>query len=138
MAYETFERSAVTIEEPALTIAPASDGRIALNAAATRLFERAGVKAVKILWDRTICGIALQAAQKGEDNSFSVVFGGRHSQANVTAKTFLRYIGWASPRRQTVRAKWDQQHRILEAELPSRFVGGREQKETKQRAGAGS
>ena len=131
MAYETFERSAVTIEEPALTIAPASDGRMALNAAATRLFEKAGVKAVKILWDKRTCGVALQAAQKGDDNSFSVVFGGRHSQATVTAKTFLRYIGWASGRRQTVRAKWDDEHKILEAKLPPRFVGGREQKDTR-------
>ena len=137
MAYETFERKSVRIEEPAIAIAPMSDGRIALNAAATRLFEEAGIQAVRILWDKSSCGIALQGARKDDENSFSVAFGGRHSQATITPKTFLKYIGWTADRRQTVRAKWDAQQKILEAELPRRFVGMRERKETKGAAKTG-
>jgi hypothetical protein len=87
------------------------------------LFEEAGVHAVKILWDKTKCGIALQAARKDDADSFSVAFGGRHSQASITPKTFLKYIGWTADSRQTVRAKWDAQQKMLEAELPPRFVG---------------
>jgi hypothetical protein len=132
VAYETFERKSVRIEEPAITIASASDGRIALNAAATRLFQQAGVQAVRILWDKTTCGIALQSARKDDENSFSIAFGGRSSQASITPKTFLKYIGWNSDRRQTVRAKWDPQQKMLEATLPSRFVGLREKKEAKR------
>lgn len=123
MAYEMFERKSVRMEDPAITVAPVTDGRIALNAAATRLFEEAGVHAVKILWDKTKCGIALQAARKDDADSFSVAFGGRHSQASITPKTFLKYIGWTADSRQTVRAKWDAQQKMLEAELPPRFVG---------------
>jgi hypothetical protein len=113
------------MEDPAITVAPVTDGRIALNAAATRLFEEAGVHAVKILWDKARCGIALQAARKDDANSFSIAFGGRHSQASITPKTFLKYIGWTADSRQTVRAKWDPQQKTLEAELPPRFVGMR-------------
>ena len=132
MAYETFERRSFRIEEPALTIAPTSDGRIALNAPATRLFKEAGVTAVKILWDKTTCGIALQAAAKGDENSYSVAFGDGHRQATFSPKTFLKYIGWSSEARHTVRAKWDAKKRILEAVLPPRYVRAREQKETKR------
>ncbi|MGC1266360.1 MAG: hypothetical protein WA853_08760 [Candidatus Acidiferrum sp.] len=137
MAYETFERKSVRMEDPAITIAPVTDGRIALNAAATRLLQEAGVHAVKILWDKTKCGIALQAARKDDANSFSIAFGGRHSQASITPKTFLKYIGWTADSRQTVRAKWDAQQKTLEAELPPRFVGMRERKEAKRGTNTG-
>jgi len=81
MAYETFERTAVRVEDP--TVSLTKDGRIALNAAASRLLEKAGAKAVRILWDRTTCGIALQVAQKGDKNGFSVSFNNRsHTEEN--------------------------------------------------------
>lgn len=133
MAYETFERVAVRVEDP--TVSVTKDGRIALNAAASRLFEKAGTKAVRILWDKTTCGIALQAVPKSDKNAFSVSFGGRSH--TITAKRFFDYIGWASDRRQTVPARWDERQKMLEATLPSRFVGKREKKEVKREASTG-
>jgi len=94
------------------------------------------VQAVRILWDKARFGIALQAAQKDYVNSFSIAFGGRHSQASITPKTFLKFIGWASDRCETFRAKWDAQKKILEATLPSGLVGVREKKETKREGNA--
>lgn len=120
MAYETFERKAVRVEDPALTVRP--EGRITFNAAASRLLESAGVKTVRILWDKTTCGVAVQATQKGDSNSYSVAFS-RARSATVTAKLFLQYIGWSSNRRQTVRATWDEQRKMMEAKLPAKFVG---------------
>lgn len=121
MAYKTFERSSVRTEELALTVAPS--GRIFLNAASGRAFEGAGVKAVKLLWDEETCRIALHATKKGDKNAYSIAHGGDSRSSIVTAKAFLRYIGWSSDRRQTVRASWDAQRKMLEAELPARFVG---------------
>jgi hypothetical protein len=135
VSYETFERSSVRIEELALTVAPM--GRIFLNAASSRALEGAGVKAVRILWDKELCRIALQAAKKGDKNAYSIASGGESRSSTVTAKSFLRYIGWSSDRRQTVRAKWDAQQKMLEAELPSRFVKLRGEKQTKPGAGTG-
>jgi hypothetical protein len=120
VAYETFERKSVRVEVPALTVRP--EGRIACNAAASRLLENAGVRTVRILWDKETCGIALQAAHKGDGNSYSVAFS-RSGSATVTAKLFLQYIGWSSTRGQTVPANWDEQRKMLEAKLPARFVG---------------
>ncbi len=127
MAYETFVRRSVRIEEPALAVAP--NGRIALNAAASRLLEKSGVKAVKILWDKTTCGIALQAAHKEDRDSYSLAFGNGYHSATLAAKAFVRHIGWSSKQRQTVPAKWNEQQKMLEARLPHRFVRMREEKD---------
>ncbi len=119
MAYETFERKALRVEEPALTMRP--EGRIAFNAAASRLLENAGVKTVRILWDETTCGLAVQAAPRGDSNSYSVAFS-RSRSATVSAKRFFQYIGWSSADRQTIPAKWDAQRKMMETKLPSKFV----------------
>jgi len=116
MAYEMFERRAVRVESIAIAIDPS--GRIALNAAASRALQGAGVKAVKILWDKETHGIALQAARKDDKNAYSIAFGKGGRSSTVTAKAFVRYIGWTSGRRQTVLAKWNEQQKMLEAELP--------------------
>ena len=135
MAYETFERRSVRVEEPALTVRP--DGRINLNAASSRVLDEAGVKAVRILWDKHTCGIALQAARKGAENAYAIAFGGGSRSSTVTLKAFLQYIGWSSDQRQTVPAKWDEQQRMLEATLPSQFVGLHKEKEIKREAKTG-
>lgn len=120
MAYETFERRAVRVENPALSVRP--EGRIAFNAAASRLLENAGVRTVRILWDKATCGLALQAAPKGDRNSYSIAFS-RSRSATLTAKQFLQYIGWSSAIRQTVPANWDEQRKMMEAKLPPKYVG---------------
>ncbi len=119
MAYETFERSSVRVESPMLSIL--GDGRITLNAAATRLFQGAGVKTVRILWDKNRCGIALQGASKGDKNSYTLSFS-RGRSASISPKAFLTYIGWTSIKHQTVPAKWEPKQKMLEAEIPSKFV----------------
>jgi hypothetical protein len=127
MTYEVFERSVVRVEDPMLSVLP--DGRITLNAAASRLFQGAGVKTVRILWDKRRCGIALQAVSKGEDNSYSLSFS-RGRSASISPKAFLSYIGWSSAKRQTVPAKWEPKQKMLEAELPAKFVKNNERKAT--------
>ncbi len=134
MAYETFERSSFRVEDPTLSILP--DGRIALNAAASRLFQGAGFKAVRILWDKHKCGIALQGVNKGDKNSYSLAFS-RGRSASISPKAFLTYIGWISTKRQTLPARWEPKQKMLEAELPSKFVRNHEQKAMDQETNTG-
>jgi hypothetical protein len=134
VAYETFERSSVRVEDPMLSVRP--DGRITLNAAASRLFQAAGVKAVRILWDKIRCGIALQGVSKGDKNSYTVSFS-RGRSASITPKAFLTYIGWTSTKLQTVPARWEPKQKLLEAELPSKFVRKHEQNGTDREANTG-
>jgi hypothetical protein len=124
VAYETFERRSVRVDNPAITVRP--EGRIAINAAASRLLEKAGVKAVRILWDKATCGLALQATEKGDKIAYSIAFGGGTRSASLTVKSFFHHIGWSSERRQTVPARWNEQKKMLEATLPSRFIRPRE------------
>lgn len=135
MAYETFERRAVRVEEMMMAFDPS--GRIALNAASSRALLQAGVKAVTILWDKDTCGIALQAARKGDMNAYAIAFGGASRSSTVSAKAFLRYIGWSPARRQTVPARWNEQTRMLEATLPSGWVGKSRRKEAKRETNSG-
>lgn len=135
MVYETFERSSVRVEDPALAVGP--DGRLFLNAAATRLFENTGVRAVRILWDKVKFGIALQAANKNDKNSYALAFS-RGRSASVSGKAFFQHIGWSADRRQTVPAKWNEQHKMLEAQLSSDFVGKASKKGTKRKEEPGS
>ena len=123
MAYEVFQRSVARVESPTLSVLP--DGRITLNAAASRLFQGAGVKAVRVLWDKSRCAVALQAVKKGDENSYSVYFS-RGRSASISPKAFLGYIGWSSAARQTVPATWESTRKMLEAELPSKFLKNNE------------
>jgi hypothetical protein len=135
MAYETFERRNVRVEETALAVDPS--GRLALNAASSRALVEARVKAVRILWDKQTCRIALQAARKGDKDAYSIAFGSGSRSSTVTAKAFLRYIGWSADRRQIVPARWNAQQKMLEAELPPGLVKLQEQEQTKPEKGTG-
>ena len=135
MTYKTFERRCVRVED--LTIAIDPKGRLALNAASSRALSGAGIKAVTILWDNKTCGVALQAARKGDMNAYSIAFGSGSRSSTVTAKAFLRYIGWSADRRQIVPAKWNAQQKMLEAKLPPVFVKMREQNQIKPERSAG-
>lgn len=102
-----------------LSILP--DGRIAFNAAATRLLQKEGVKAVTILWDKARCAIALQASEKRDRNAYSIFFN-RGRSATISPKAFLTQIGWSAKTRQTVPTRWNPEAHMIEAELPSESV----------------
>ena len=120
MAYEKFKRTSVRVNEPTLSVALPS-GRIFFNAAACRLLEKAHVRAVVILWDQSTCGIAFQAAQQGDMDSFAITMD--RATAKLGAKSFLKQIGWSFKGRLTVAATWDAHQKMFEVKLPSEFVG---------------
>ena len=122
MAYEIFQRTTTRVADPAVSVLP--DGRITFNAAGSRLFQAQGIKAVKILWDREKCGIALQGVPKGDRNAYSIAFS-RGRSSSISPKAFLSYIGWSAKKRETVSATWDPNQKMMEAQLPSKFVTNR-------------
>jgi hypothetical protein len=119
MAYEMFERSAVRVDTPALSISPS--GRLAINAAACRLLMEARIKTVVILWDEATNRMAIRAAPKGERNSFTITFTGRHS-ASLRAKSFFNHIGWNAPKSETLATTWNAAEKMFEAALPPRYL----------------
>jgi hypothetical protein len=117
MGYEVFKRTSIRTEKPSLALAP--DGRIALNAAATRLVREAGIRSVLLLWDQANQKIALKPAQKGDRNAYSISFTRRDS-GSMRAKAFLSHIGWNAAKRETFSATWNPTERMLEAAISAR------------------
>lgn len=116
MTYEVFKRTGARVEEPTLSIVPG--GRIAINAAATRIVLDAGIKRVLLLWDRTNHRIAIKAAKRGDENAYAVsVAPGSHS-GSIRAKTFLGYIGWNGRKREMIPAVWNDKEQMFEATVP--------------------
>jgi hypothetical protein len=116
MAYEVFKRSGARVESPTLSIVP--EGRIAINAAAARIFVSLGIKSVLLLWDRASHKLAIKAAHKGDKNAYAVSIAPASHSGSLRAKSFLRYIGWHAPMREMISATWNEKEKMLEATLP--------------------
>lgn len=117
MPYEVYQRSDFRVEQPTLSLVPG--GRIALNAPATRAMALAGVKSVLLLWDSRNRKIAIKAAPSGDKNAYALAYSGdKRSSSLIRAKSFLRFVGWNSGKRQRLPATWDPKSRMLEATLP--------------------
>lgn len=123
MAYEVFERVAVRVDDPVLSIAP--QGTIVFNAAACRILVDAKVKYALVLWDRTANKMAIQAVRKGEKNAFTISFNGGQHSASMRARLFLQHIGWNLTKRQSLVTTWNPSALMFEVKVPSQFLGKR-------------
>ena len=117
MAYEVFKRTGSRVESPTLSIVP--EGRIAINAAAARIFVSLEIKSVLLLWDRSNRKLAIKAAHKGDKNAFAVSIAPASHSGSVRAKSFLSYIGWNARKREMIPATWNAKEEMLEAILHS-------------------
>lgn len=106
---------------PTLAIAP--DGRLFLNAAASRILLGLGAKHVLLLWDKEISKMAVKAVTKSDKNAFAVTI--IKYTATARAKTFFDHIGWNSTRRETLAAIWNPTEKMFEVVLPAKHVGHR-------------
>jgi hypothetical protein len=120
LAYELFERVAVRVDTPNLSIAPG--GRIAFNAAACRLLLDAKIRTVVILWDKDASRMAIKTAPRGERNAFGISFTGANHSASLTAKLFLRHIGWSASKRVALATTWNAGAKMFEATLPPQYL----------------
>ena len=121
MAYEIFKRTATRVATPTLSIVP--DGRLGINAAASRILLAAGVRSVILLWDAPNHRVAMRAAQKGDKNAFAVSIAPANYSGSLRAKSFLSHIGWKARKRETVPATWNEKERMFEATLPLEHLG---------------
>src|SRR5215467_11489026 len=92
MSYQVFKKTATRVETASVTIRPS--GRIAINAAATRMLLASGVRSVLLLWDSTNKKIALKAVPQSHGDAFLISIPRRRNAGSVRAKAFLKHIGW--------------------------------------------
>jgi len=133
MAYEVFKRSGTRVESPALSIVP--EGRIAINAAAARIFVSLGIKSVLLLWDRAGHKLAIKAAQKADKNAYAVSIAPARHSGSLRAKSFLSYIGWNAAKREMIPAIWNEKEKMLEATLPAAHLTEKARTATPKNAG---
>jgi hypothetical protein len=103
------------VDEPSFSFGPS--GAIRVNAAASRVLLSAGIKAVLLLWDKSLRKVAVKAAPKVNKNAYAVSFSGAHS-CTIRAKAFLGFIGWDAPDRRTLPANWNEKEKMFEITLP--------------------
>jgi hypothetical protein len=114
-----------------LFIAPG--GRITTNAAATRILVGRGIRSVLLLWDPIGHKVALKAAPKGDQNSYTLSVA-RGSSGRLRARSFLKYIGWNASEREMVPATWNDKEKLLEGILTVENLG-KKSKPGKQQGG---
>ena len=98
-----------------------SDGRIGLNATATKMIREQGIKWVELLWDAANCRIGLKAVESRKTGCYTVTF---HSAVacSVTPMRFFNAIGWSCPDSVRADIRWDEGNRLFLIDLPKRFV----------------
>jgi hypothetical protein len=122
MGYEVFDRKATRAGTPKLTIAKTKT--IFLNPDAGDLIRRVDGKFVHLLWDATAHKMALRPLGKADSIAFKLTTqSGRRRGMTVSAAAFLRHIRWNAPKSTTVDVIWDERNKVLEASLPSKFIG---------------
>jgi hypothetical protein len=132
MAYEVYARSRVRADAPTVSIRP--DGRIAINAAATRILAAAGIKSVLMLWDKQSYRMAIKSASKSDKNAYVVSYAPEGHSCTLRAKGFFSYVGWVAPQRETLPASWNESERMFEVMLPPAFLKPAPEKPRKHRA----
>lgn len=121
MAYERFDKRSVRLGEPSFTIR--TDGRIRLNADATRLLAAKAVTHVWIFWDASRSKLALKPTNSRDKAAYKVVFSKTQNMSEIGAKAFIRHLGWNSPRPFSTSVTWNTKEALLEGvePLPKEF-----------------
>src|SRR5260370_1637043 len=120
MAYEVFKRSGARVESPTRSLVPA--GRIAINAAAARLFVSLGIKSVLLLWGQVSHKLAIKAAYKGDKNAYAGSITPASHSGSLRAKSFLDYIGWNASKRERIPGTGNKKQKMLEATHPPQHL----------------
>lgn len=124
MAYELFKRTGVRVDSPAISVTP--DGRMVLNAAASRAVAASGSKYVTLLWDKGNHQMAVKATTKGDRNGYAVSLSPDKHSGSLRARSFMRHIGWNAAQRELLPATWNEKERMFEVSLPLRCLGSKE------------
>jgi hypothetical protein len=119
MGFEIFTRKIARVASPTISLAKA--GRITLNSACTKLFEKEAVEYVLVLWDKEQKTVALRPIRKKDARTYHIHYGKSGSYASFSAKSFLDYIGFISEETRNIPATWNEDENQLEAKIPEEY-----------------
>ena len=116
MAYSIYDRKRTHTTPLAVTIIAC--GRICLNAAASRILQRNGVKRVLLLYDAVERKIALRSISRNDRRAYAVTYSPVVKQAQVHGSCFLLNIGWDRGNYYRLYADWDGEYDTLAFIVP--------------------
>ncbi len=116
MAYEIFTRKVTRTGNPALAFN--TFGRIGLNQAATRLFQKDAIEFVLLLWDTEERKLAIRPITKKDTRAYRIAYSKKGNGSGFSAKTFFDYIGLDYSSTFSVLAQWNEEEGLLEADVP--------------------
>ena len=122
MAYEIFEKKAVRVGAPAVTVN--RKDRISINSQAAKIFHQQAVEFVLLLWDKQSRRAALRPLTKKDSRAYKLSYGKiankQPNGASFSARSFLNHIGWKTQEeKKTVPATWNKEEEIMEFVLPA-------------------
>lgn len=115
--YQIYPRNLARASSPVLSTTKL--GRIALNAAAARIFADKNVESVVLLWDAQARKFALRPADKPDASAYPLRFAQDNAGAGFSAKPFLRFIGYDFKETVALQTTWIESEGTLEATLPT-------------------
>lgn len=116
MPYTVFEKRNTRTTSPTITITKST--RIVLNVAATRIFHKAAVEYVLLLWDEDNRKFALRPIGKKDSRAYRVTYGKNQNGCSFSGKSFLDFIGFDYSKKFSMPATWNEEEGILEATVP--------------------
>jgi hypothetical protein len=116
MAYIVFEKKFERHLPPGVTIT--ATGRLGLSADLTRMFKKNEVESVLLLSDPEKRKIAIQPAASKDKRSYHLTYAPNFSQASMSARRFLRTLGWDGKTYPKIPANWDDRNSLLEFAMP--------------------
>jgi hypothetical protein len=122
MGYEVFYRKIRRSGEPAVTFS--AKGRMSFNKRGTEEFERNGVEAVLLLWDRDKRLLGVKPTKK-DPRAYQLHYGIKGNGAGFSASTFFKYIGYVEGNTQSLPARWDEKDEMFVIQVPENYLKGK-------------
>jgi hypothetical protein len=116
MAYEVFVRKARRTGTPSASFQ--TSGRIALNAAATKILTDLAVEMVLLLWDPVAKKVGIRPAFKKDQKSYKLSRTGKGNGAGFSAVTFFEHIGFDHTKEtKSFPAEWNSETQMFEINM---------------------
>jgi hypothetical protein len=116
MAYEIFTRKVTRMGSPAIAIG--RYGRLNINKAFTELLRHKAIERVLLMWDAESRKIGIRQISKKDSRAYELSFDQKNRGSNVSAKTFLDWIGYDYSQTRSFNVEWNDKEDIFEIALP--------------------
>jgi hypothetical protein len=119
MTFEKFDRKSSRKTGPSLSVR--TDGRMRLNAEATRKLLDLGITRLDLLWDRKGARIGLKRAPDDDQTSYKLTFSKEKNSADLAVKAFFRHIELQPKTKIDLALEWNEVEEMFQAKLPKDY-----------------